>query len=92
MMREGQKELLQCMGDILTLPTTPCTARDDAQPDLARVADSIQAIMAVSNSVPMALSPIISGTQSQSKTALGRIKTQEDLTQHYKVLAAAQHE
>eukprot|EP00957_Ditylum_brightwellii_P102872 7839418-Ditylum_brightwellii.AAC.2 len=40
----------------------------------------------------MALSPSISGIQNQNKTALGRIKTKEDLTQHYKVLAAAHHE
>eukprot|EP00957_Ditylum_brightwellii_P053470 4052225-Ditylum_brightwellii.AAC.1 len=39
----------------------------------------------------MALAPSISGIQNQSKTALGQIKTKEDLTQHYKVLVSSQH-
>eukprot|EP00957_Ditylum_brightwellii_P116194 8863259-Ditylum_brightwellii.AAC.1 len=70
----------------------PCTARENTQLDMVGVAGSIHAIVAASNSVPMALLPSISGIQSQSNTALGRIKTQEDLTQYYKVLAMAQHE
>eukprot|EP00957_Ditylum_brightwellii_P045591 3457502-Ditylum_brightwellii.AAC.1 len=57
---EGQKELLQCMGDILALPTTPCASGDNNQSNLARVADSIQAVVATSNGIPMALSPSIS--------------------------------
>eukprot|EP00957_Ditylum_brightwellii_P046312 3514321-Ditylum_brightwellii.AAC.1 len=35
MSTEGMKELLQCMGDILALPTTPCTSGEDAHLDLA---------------------------------------------------------
>eukprot|EP00957_Ditylum_brightwellii_P051307 3889855-Ditylum_brightwellii.AAC.1 len=80
------------MGDILALPATPCTSGEDTCLDLAWVADSIQAVVAASSGIPMALAPSISGIQNQSKTALGCICTKEDLTQYYKVLASSQHE
>eukprot|EP00957_Ditylum_brightwellii_P107935 8233177-Ditylum_brightwellii.AAC.1 len=80
------------MGGILALPTTPCTTEEDSQSNLSHIADSIQAVVAATSGVLMALAPSISGIQHQSKTALGCIKTKEDLTQYYKVLVLAQHE
>eukprot|EP00957_Ditylum_brightwellii_P122606 9350044-Ditylum_brightwellii.AAC.1 len=57
----GANKLLQCMGNILALPTTPYTASRDAHLDLSHMASSIQAVVAASNGVAMALGPNISG-------------------------------
>eukprot|EP00957_Ditylum_brightwellii_P048018 3646184-Ditylum_brightwellii.AAC.2 len=91
MPQEGRKELLQCMGNIFALSTTPCTTGENTQLDLACVANMIQVVVAASNEVPVDLGPSILGVQNQSKISLDKICIKEDLTQYYKVLAAAQH-
>eukprot|EP00957_Ditylum_brightwellii_P207721 15354253-Ditylum_brightwellii.AAC.1 len=82
---------LKCMSDILALPTAPCTTGDNVQSDLARVAVSVQSVVAASSGVPMAFVPSISGIQNQNKTALGWIRTKEDLAQYYKILVAVSY-
>eukprot|EP00957_Ditylum_brightwellii_P140708 10718141-Ditylum_brightwellii.AAC.1 len=92
MLQERRKELLQCMVDILALPTTPCTSGEDTQLDLAHIAGLTQAVVTMSNGVPINVAPNISGIQNQAKTALDKICTKEELIQYYKVPAMAQHE
>eukprot|EP00957_Ditylum_brightwellii_P062337 4729620-Ditylum_brightwellii.AAC.1 len=77
------ENILACMGDILALPSFTLLASD---PDntgpfnmIAELGNCFQTTFALQQNTPLSVTPIITGMQNSSRTALAHVKKPQDL-------------